>query len=78
MKALTPALFIRSTVFGFGTQREFADALGYEQPTVSRWERGEGFSSEAQKRIRVLAKERGVKWDNNWFFEVPSEYLSAA
>lgn len=71
MSDRTPALHIRTTVFGFQSQKAFAEALGYEQPTVSRWENGEPFSSEAQRRIRTLAADRGVAWDNNWFFEVP-------
>lgn len=66
-----PAIHIRTRVFGFQTQREFADALGYEQATVSRWENGLGFSSEAMRRIRDLARNRGVTWDNNWFFDAP-------
>ena len=70
---MTPALHIRLHVFSVATQREFAEALGYEQPTVSRWESGEAFSSEAQRRIRELAQCRSIKWDNNWFFEVPSK-----
>lgn len=67
----SPGLYIRTKVFGFASQRAFAEALGYEQPTVSRWENGEAFSSEAQRRIRKLASEKKIEWDNNWFFEVP-------
>lgn len=72
MTTPAPALYIRTRVFGFQTQREFADALGYEQATVSRWENGLGFSSESMRRIRELARSRGVAWDNNWFFEAPT------
>lgn len=78
MKQTNPALHIRCRVFGVATQREFADLLGYEQPTISRWENGDTFSSEAQKRIRKLASDRRIAWDNNWFFEVPAGVKSAA
>ena len=71
MKTLTPARYIRLHVFGIETQTEFARLLGYEQPQMSRFENGAPFSSEAQSRIRRLATERGIDWDNNWFFEVP-------
>ncbi|MFZ4807511.1 MAG: hypothetical protein ACOYLQ_09660 [Hyphomicrobiaceae bacterium] len=77
MSELTPASFIRKHVFGFRTQQEFADALGYEQATVSRFENGHPFSAEAQRRIRCFAQSRGVNWDNNWFFEVPTRTAAA-
>lgn len=67
---MTPAVYIREHVFGFRTQEEFAAALNYEQPQISRWENGAPFSSKAQERIQALARERGIAWDNNWFFEV--------
>jgi len=68
---MTPALYIRKHVFGFSTQREFAEALGYSQAQISRLEDGMAFSSEAQGRIRAYANLKSVSWDNNWFFEVP-------
>lgn len=71
MSTITPARFIREHVFAVRTQHEFADLLGYEQPTISRFENGLPFSAEAQKRIRDLASKRKVRWDNNWFFDVP-------
>lgn len=76
--AMTPARYIREHVFGIRTQREFAEALGYEQATISRFEGGHPFSAEAQKRIRELAARCGVDWDNNWFFEVPPSRATAA
>jgi len=71
MNRTTPAKHIRECVFGIRTQSEFADLLGYEQATVSRFENGMPFSSGAMKRIRELAAKRAIKWDNNWFFEAP-------
>jgi len=74
----SPARHIREVVFGFRTQQEFADALNYEQASISRFENGLAFSSEAQKRIRELAAARDIKWDNNWFFEVPASESTRA
>ena len=70
-QTLTPARFIREHVFGLKTQDEFARLLGYQQATISRFETGQPLSTKAQERIRRLARCRQVKWDNNWFFEVP-------
>lgn len=70
---MTPARYIREHVFGCLTQIEFAEALGYEQATISRFENGQRLSAEAQERIRVLAATRGVAWDNNWFFDLPAD-----
>lgn len=70
-QAMTPAQYIRETVFGVRTQSEFAELLGYEQPTISRFERGMRISAEAQQRIRDLARVRGINFDSNWFWAVP-------
>ena len=68
----SPARFIRECVFGVKTQDEFAQMLGYQQATISRFETGEQpLSTKAQERIRHLARRRRIDWDNNWFFEVP-------
>lgn len=68
----TPARYIREDVFKCATQQEFADLLGFEQATISRWESGERrMNRTAQEKIRAAAKARGLRWDNNWFFEVP-------
>lgn len=69
-----PAQFIREDVFGFKTQKAFADLLGYPQNTISRFENGtRRLTIEAQTRIRAAAKKRRIKWDNNWFFDVPRD-----
>ena len=67
----TPAIFIRTHVFGMKTQEEFGSELGYTQAQISRFENGRPFSRSAQARIRDLARKRKIAWDNNWFFEVP-------
>lgn len=67
----SPAVFIRTHVFGVKTQEEFGYELGYTQAQISRFENGLPFSRNAQERIRDLARKRKIAWDNNWFFEVP-------
>lgn len=68
----TPARYIRENVFKCDTQEKFAQILDVDQATVSRWETGKRrLDRTAQEKIRAVAKERGIKWDNNWFFEVP-------
>jgi transcriptional regulator with XRE-family HTH domain len=71
--------FIRESVFGISTQHEFAKLLRYEQATVSRFESGaRRMSLDAQERIRALARRRGIRWDNNWFFEIPEDFPRVA
>ena len=68
MNALT---HIRANVFQM-TQREFAQVIGASQSTVSRMEKGELFlDTRHQKKIRAIARERGVEWQDSWFFEEP-------
>lgn len=68
----SPARYIREQVFGIPNQQAFAELLGVTQPQVSRWERGiNHVSGRAQIRIRALARERGIAWNDAWFFEVP-------
>lgn len=64
-------LHIRKQVFRL-KQREFAEVVGVQQSTVSRWERGESFPSLNEMRaIRAAARERGKRWQDRWFFEPP-------
>jgi transcriptional regulator with XRE-family HTH domain len=71
-EVLTSARFIRETIFGVRTQREFGELLDYSQSRISRLENGiEPMSREWMERVRALAKSRGVEWDDKWFFEVP-------
>src|SRR5262245_34764369 len=70
---MTPARYIRERIFGVTSQTEFARLLGYEQPSISRFESGLPLSRSAQERIRRLAAKRRITWDNNWFFEVPRD-----
>lgn len=67
---MNPIEHIRKAVFCL-TQREFAEAIGVAQPTVSRWEKGVPIASSEMASIRREAFTRGIEWDDKWFFEVP-------
>lgn len=46
--------------------------LGYSQTRISKAETGaQRPSAEMQERIRNLAQGMGIRFDSNWFFEVP-------
>ncbi len=67
----SPMLHIRKNVLGM-TQVQLAALTGAQQGTVSRWERGQLEPSRDQlERIREEARNRGVEWDDSWFFERP-------
>ena len=70
MTQITPAQYIRTHVFKMETQEEFARLLGYNQSQISRFER-RALSIRAQQKIREAARKRKIRWDDNWFFEVP-------
>jgi transcriptional regulator with XRE-family HTH domain len=59
---------IRSHVFAL-TQAEFAIVAGVTQATVSRWEAGVAPSLDDLRSIRTAALERGLEWNDSWFFE---------
>lgn len=68
---------IRKYVFGL-TQSAFAEMAGTTQSTVSRWEAGEFEPNRKDlERIRGAALERGVAWDDRWFFEPSSPERAA-
>lgn len=68
----SPGVFIRTQIFQQKTQASFAELIGCSQAEVSRFEKGERpFSARVQRLIQDKAKERGIAWDNNWFFKVP-------
>lgn len=63
---------IRKHVFRVG-QAEFALLAGVTQGTVSKWESGKLTPShENLMAIRTAAAERGLMWNDAWFFEAPS------
>lgn len=55
------------------TQAELAKVADVAQSTVSKWENGQlEPSREELDRIRADAFERGLEWDDRWFFETPA------
>jgi len=68
----TPVHRIRKEILGL-SQGELARVAGTTQSTVSRWERGEMEPDREQMAaIRKLAVERGIQWEDSWFFEPPA------
>jgi len=64
---------IRKTVLDL-SQAEIAVIAEVSQGTVSKWENGElNPNMDEMARIRTAAIERGLPWDDSWFFETPSE-----
>jgi transcriptional regulator with XRE-family HTH domain len=67
---------IRKSVFKL-SQAQFAAVACVSQPTVSRWEKGSEPSRDDMERIRSAALDRGLGWDDKWFFETPTDRVSA-
>jgi len=66
-------LSIRKQIFRM-SQTAFALAVGVNQSTVSRWERGDLEPSRNEMAaIRKLAFDQGLEWDDRWFFEIPPD-----
>ena len=60
------------------SQAVFATIAGTTQASVSRWERGiQAPDLDEMGRIRQGAVERGIAWDDRWFFEPPTEASAA-
>jgi transcriptional regulator with XRE-family HTH domain len=69
MNALT---HIRTGLFRIETQKEFADLIGVEQSTVSRWEKGATPDFANIRRIQTLAAERSIQCPDALFDQVGS------
>ena len=70
---MTPMLYIRERVFQVTTQTEWAESLGVAQSTVSRWESGLSKpESDVLLRLRSLAYQWDIQWNDDWFFAAPS------
>lgn len=63
---------IRTEVFQLN-QADFAAVAGVKQSTVSRWENGGEPSLEEMRAIRHAAVDRGIEWNDSWFFSTPDE-----
>lgn len=69
---MQPLKHIRTEVFRL-TQSEFGRLADASQPTVSRWEKGTLEPTQTQlARIRAAAKERRLRWRDQWLFETPA------
>lgn len=62
---------LRTIIFGMDKQAPFARAIGVSQQTYSFAERKDRMPSWYMDRIRRLANERGIEWNDTWFFEPP-------
>jgi DNA-binding transcriptional regulator YiaG len=68
---MDPIVYIRKNLFRV-TQDEFAAIARTTQATVSRWESGRLHPDRGEMElIRSEAGERGIPWNDRWFFEVP-------
>ena len=68
---MRPIAHIRQEVLKV-PQTALADIAHTTQATVSRWETGElEPDREQMDLIRQAALERGIEWNDRWFFETP-------
>lgn len=71
MRRMKPITHIRKHIFAV-SQVIFADIAGTTQGSVSRWENGTQVPGLVEMdRIRRAAADRGIAWDDRWFFEIP-------
>lgn len=76
MHGMNAVKHIRTQVFKLA-QAAFAEVAGVSQPTVSRWEQqGMSPSRDDMARIRNAALDRGLEWNDSWFFDAPEEVAS--
>lgn len=72
MRSMNALEYIRTRVFKL-KQAPFAAVVGVSQPTISRWEAPDNAGSEPSRdemdRIRSAAIERGLLWNDSWFFQ---------
>lgn len=75
MRDMNAIRYIRTKLFKV-TQAEFAQCAGVMQSTVSRWESGVAPTLVEMEAIRSSAQQRGIDWNDSYFFEVPPEVVS--
>ena len=69
----SPIRWVRKRVFNV-TQDAFASICGVSRPRVSRYENGAGNPPfEVMANVRQSAREKGLEFSGDWFFEVPLE-----
>lgn len=69
--AWTPFRYIREIAFAEPIASRFAEAIRVSPAHLSRLESGDTPSYGLMLRTRELARHRGVRWDDRWFFEPP-------
>lgn len=73
MHAMNAIKFIRTKVFKLRQAPFAAEIAKVSQATVSRWESddqpGSQPNREEMERIRRAAHERGLLWNDSWFFQ---------
>jgi transcriptional regulator with XRE-family HTH domain len=70
----SPLHHIRTIIFAVDKQREFGAIIGISQAVISLVESGRRpLSRELMERIRAAAFDRGIPWNDAWFFQVPSD-----
>lgn len=75
---MRPIEAIRKNVFKL-SQAAFGEIAGTTQASVSRWETGhQEPSRDEMERIRSVALERELAWDDRWFFEAAPAPQEAA
>ncbi len=70
MRCMNEIRYIRKEIFRV-TQAEFASLANVTQATVSRWETGTAPSLDDMQAIRNAAAQRGIAWNDSWFFQTP-------
>lgn len=68
----SPLRWVRKNVFGV-TQEKLAEIGGVSRPRVNRYEKnGEPPPFDFLRRLRDEARARGLPFDADWFFEIPT------
>ncbi len=69
---MNPAIYIRKNILNL-TQEKLSEHLDVTQPTIHRWEESGVIPAKHQRQIREFASEKGIYWNDSWFFSIPDE-----
>ena len=69
---MNPAIYIRKNILNL-TQEKLSEYLDVTQPTIHRWEESGVIPAKHQRQIREFASEKGIYWNDSWFFSIPDE-----
>lgn len=76
IRVMSAIRYIRREIFKV-TQAGFAALAGVTQASVSRWEAGGAPTLDEMQAIRKAAADRGIEWNDAWFFEAPADNAAA-